>query len=69
MYFSLLVLRFAVNEDQWKLSRSSRPAYLPAIASIVRSEGVTGLYQGVTPNIVGAAAAWGVGAMVEGQGF
>jgi len=56
----LLKIRFAVNEDQWKLSRSSRPAYLPAIGSIVRSEGVTGLYQGVTPNIVGAGAAWGL---------
>ena len=26
----------------------------------MRSEGVTGLYQGVTPNIVGAGAAWGL---------
>ena len=55
----LLKIRFAVNEDQWKLSRSSRPAYIPTIVNIVKSEGVTGLYQGLTPNILGAGSAWG----------
>ena len=52
-------LRFAVNEDQWRLSRSSRPSYLPTAVSIVRGEGVRGLYQGLTPNVVGAGSAWG----------
>ena len=54
-----MISRFAVNEDQWKLSRSSRPSYLSATASIVKGEGVSGLYQGVTPNILGAGSAWG----------
>lgn len=49
-----------MNEDQWKLSnRASRPSYLPTAVNIVKTEGVTGLYQGVTPNILGAGSAWG----------
>jgi len=55
----LLKIRFAVNEDQWKLSRSSRPSYFPSAVAIVRGQGLRGLYQGVTPNIVGAGSAWG----------
>ena len=55
----LLKIRFAVNEDQWKLSRKSRPSYLPSVVKIVRTEGLRGLYQGVTPNIIGAGSAWG----------
>jgi len=55
----LLKIRFAVNEDQWRLSRSSRPSYLPTAVKIVRAEGVRGLYQGLTPNVIGAGSAWG----------
>lgn len=55
----LLKIRFAVNEDQWKLSRASRPSYIPTVVNIVRSEGLSGLYRGVTPNIAGAGSAWG----------
>ena len=55
----LLKIRFAVNEDQWKLSRSSRPSYLPSAVAIVRGEGLRGLYQGLTPNMIGAGSAWG----------
>eukprot|EP00092_Neocalanus_flemingeri_P001434 GFUD01001532.1.p1 GENE.GFUD01001532.1~~GFUD01001532.1.p1 ORF type:complete len:335 (-),score=61.42 GFUD01001532.1:209-1213(-) len=55
----LLKIRFAVNDGQWKLSPSTRPSYRSAVASIIKSEGVQGLYQGVTPNILGAGSAWG----------
>jgi len=55
----LLKIRFAVNDSQWKLARSSRPTYSSTVVSILRSEGVSGLYQGVTPNILGAGSAWG----------
>ena len=48
-----------MNEDQWRLSRSSRPSYLPTVLSIVRGEGLRGLYQGLTPNVIGAGSAWG----------
>ena len=57
--FNLYFYRFAVNEDQWKLSRASRPSYVPTIVNIVKTEGVSGLYRGVTPNIAGAGSAWG----------
>jgi len=55
----LLKIRFAVNDSKWKLSSSTRPSYRSTVATILRSEGVQGLYQGVTPNILGAGSAWG----------
>ena len=55
----LLKIRFAVNDSQWKLARSSRPSYSSTVVNILRSEGVSGLYQGATPNILGAGSAWG----------
>lgn len=55
----LLKIRFAVNDSKWQLNSSTRPTYRSTVISILRSEGVQGLYQGVTPNIVGAGAAWG----------
>jgi len=55
----LLKLRFAVNDSAWKLAKSTRPTYSSTVVSIVRTEGVSGLYQGVTPNIIGAGSAWG----------
>lgn len=41
---------------------SLRPQYtglFDAISSITRTEGVRGLYRGVTPNLWGAGCAWG----------
>jgi len=55
----LLKIRFAVNDGQWQLSPSTRPTYRSTVVNILRSEGVRGLYQGVTPNILGAGSAWG----------
>lgn len=31
-----------------------------AVVQIVRSEGVKGLYRGVTPNVLGSGGAWGL---------
>ncbi|CAG2106901.1 unnamed protein product [Medioppia subpectinata] len=57
--FDLVKIRLAVNDGQLAV----RPRYdglVNTVATIVRQEGVTGLYRGVTPNCVGAGAAWGL---------
>ncbi|XP_012284734.1 mitochondrial folate transporter/carrier [Orussus abietinus] len=54
----LIKIRFAVNDGVTK----STPNYTGlrnAITEIVRSEGLRGLYRGVTPNIVGSGGSWG----------
>ncbi|XP_014673278.1 PREDICTED: mitochondrial folate transporter/carrier-like [Priapulus caudatus] len=54
----LIKIRFAVNDNQL----DSRPKYqgvMHAVRSIVRADGFLGLYQGVTPNLIGNGAAWG----------
>jgi len=53
----LLKIRFAVNDG----TKNSRPykGVKNAFSSIIRSEGMQGLYRGVTPNTVGAGSAWG----------
>ena len=41
----------------------SRPQYrgvVHALMSIAREQGIRGLYQGVTPNVWGAGASWGL---------
>ncbi|CAG7837772.1 unnamed protein product [Allacma fusca] len=54
----LVKIRFAVNDGL-----SSRPQYnglFHAFKSILKDEGVRGLYRGVTPNVWGAGSAWGL---------
>lgn len=54
----LIKIRFQVNDGL-----STRPTYLgilDAFRSIKRSGGFRGLYQGVSPNVVGAGSAWGL---------
>jgi len=53
----LLKIRFAVDDG----SNGSRPykGVRNAFSTIIRSEGMVGLYRGVTPNTVGAGSAWG----------
>ena len=51
----------SVNEGSH--SASHRPQYtsiINAASSIFRQNGVRGLYQGVTPNLWGAGASWGL---------
>ncbi|XP_066584777.1 solute carrier family 25 member 32 [Prorops nasuta] len=55
----LIKLRFAVNDGQTK----SIPKYdglKSAVKEILRSEGIRGLYRGVTPNILGSGSSWGL---------
>jgi len=50
-----------VNEGSYSVAQ--RPQYsnlINAASSIFRQHGVRGLYQGVTPNIWGAGASWGL---------
>ncbi|CAH3189614.1 unnamed protein product [Porites evermanni] len=54
----LIKIRFQVNDGSGKL-----PAYrglVDAVQSIVRTGGLKGLYQGVTPNVWGNGSAWGL---------
>ncbi|XP_023669993.2 solute carrier family 25 member 32b [Paramormyrops kingsleyae] len=54
----LVKIRFAVSDGL-----ELRPKYngmLHCIRSIWRAEGLRGLYQGVTPNVWGAGASWGL---------
>uniref|UniRef100_A0A7I4YR34 Mitochondrial folate transporter/carrier n=1 Tax=Haemonchus contortus TaxID=6289 RepID=A0A7I4YR34_HAECO len=54
----LLKIRYSADEGS-----SIRPryhSYFHATKCIVRAEGLRGLYQGLTPNMVGAAMSWGL---------
>lgn len=54
----LLKIRFAVNDGH----STVRPTYAGiknAVVSIVKTDGVRGLYAGMSPNVVGAGASWG----------
>ncbi|EEC18452.1 carrier protein, putative, partial [Ixodes scapularis] len=55
----LLKIRLAVNDGQLK----SRPQYrgiLNAVSTIIKEEGIRGLYRGVAPNCWGAGTSWGL---------
>ncbi|KAG8175154.1 hypothetical protein JTE90_012993 [Oedothorax gibbosus] len=54
----LLKIRFAVNDGQI-LTRPSYNGLGNAVSTIIKEEGVRGLYRGVTPNCWGAGASWG----------
>uniref|UniRef100_A0A3P8W174 Solute carrier family 25 member 32 n=1 Tax=Cynoglossus semilaevis TaxID=244447 RepID=A0A3P8W174_CYNSE len=54
----LVKIRFAVNDGL-----ELRPKYsglIHCVRSVWRQEGLRGLYQGVTPNVWGAGASWGL---------
>ncbi|XP_011693116.1 PREDICTED: mitochondrial folate transporter/carrier [Wasmannia auropunctata] len=54
----LIKIRFAVNDGHTKAA----PRYnglRNAIAQIVKTEGLRGLYRGVTPNVLGSGSSWG----------
>jgi Mitochondrial carrier protein len=59
------VLHLAVNEGAGASGRlmTNRPQYsglVNAAVTIARESGIRGLYQGVTPNVWGAGASWGL---------
>ncbi|XP_029662814.1 mitochondrial folate transporter/carrier [Formica exsecta] len=54
----LIKIRFAVNDGQ----TNAGPRYnglRNAMVQIVKTEGVRGLYRGVTPNVLGSGSSWG----------
>ncbi|CAJ0567526.1 unnamed protein product, partial [Mesorhabditis spiculigera] len=55
----LLKVRFSANEGN-ALIRPQYNGYADAAAQIVRSQGIRGLYQGLTPNLCGGALSWGL---------
>ncbi|KAE9416254.1 hypothetical protein Angca_003572, partial [Angiostrongylus cantonensis] len=54
----LLRIRYSANEGG--VFRPQYKSYIDATKCIFRAEGVRGLYQGLTPNMVGAALSWGL---------
>lgn len=55
----LLKVRFAVSDGQSSLKKNYKNIS-NAFATIVKEEGVKGLYKGVAPNCLGAGTAWGL---------
>lgn len=53
----LLKIRFAV--DDGSKGRTKYTSIRSAMTTIVKAEGVRGLYRGVTPNVVTAGSSWG----------
>ena len=53
----LLKVRFAV--DDGSQGRTKYTSIRSAMSTIVHTEGVRGLYRGVTPNVVTAGSSWG----------
>jgi len=58
--FDLIKVRFQVNDGTVIQNRQVYTGVVNAFSTIVKSNGVKGLYQGVSPNIAGAGAAWGL---------
>ncbi|CAO4364369.1 unnamed protein product [Caenorhabditis nigoni] len=56
--FDLLKVRFSANEGN--PLRPQYTNYADAVRKIIRVEGVRGLYQGITPSVIGAAVSWGL---------
>lgn len=55
----VIKIRFAVNDGRHLIT----PRYsgiANAFMTIARQEGITGLYRGVVPNVVGAGSSWGL---------
>ncbi|VDK56114.1 unnamed protein product [Anisakis simplex] len=55
----LLRIRYSANEGNNKLRPQYR-SYWHATRTIIAAEGYRGLYQGLSPNLVGASLAWGL---------
>ena len=53
----IIISRFAVDDGRAGSARYSN--IRNAMTSIVRSEGLRGLYRGVTPNVLTAGSSWG----------
>ncbi|CAI2340883.1 unnamed protein product [Caenorhabditis sp. 36 PRJEB53466] len=54
----LLKIRFSANEGSHL--RPQYTSYVDAVRKIVQIEGFRGIYQGLTPSLVGASVSWGL---------
>jgi hypothetical protein len=57
---SKITIKFFISVNDGRVA--SRPQYhglSSAVTTIFRTEGVKGLYRGVTPNVWGSGSAWG----------
>ncbi|CAJ0954970.1 unnamed protein product, partial [Mesorhabditis belari] len=55
----LLKIRYSANEGDASIRPQYR-SYYDCARQIIRSNGVSGLYQGLTPNLLGGAISWGL---------
>lgn len=56
----VIKIRLAVNEGLVSTVTPKYTGILNAFTTIIREESVRGLYRGVTPNLAGAGASWGL---------
>ncbi|KAL5014678.1 hypothetical protein ScPMuIL_008948 [Solemya velum] len=56
----LVKIRFQVNEGMGLTTRPQYNGMIDALKTIARSNGFVGLYKGVTPNVWGTGASWGL---------
>uniref|UniRef100_A0A915E086 Mitochondrial folate transporter/carrier n=1 Tax=Ditylenchus dipsaci TaxID=166011 RepID=A0A915E086_9BILA len=56
--FDLLKIRYSANEGS--LIRPKYNGYIHAVRSILKASGFRGLYQGLSPSIIGAPVSWGM---------
>lgn len=58
--FDLIKVRFQVNDGTLIRNRQVYTGVVNAFQTIVKSDGLRGLYQGVSPNVAGAGSSWGL---------
>jgi len=58
--FDLIKIRFQVSDGSVVEHRQRYTGVVNAFRSIYVKDGIAGLYQGVSPNIAGAASSWGL---------
>jgi len=57
----LIKIRFQVNDGTGLIKhRQTYNGVVDAFRSILKSNGIKGLYQGVSPNLAGAGSSWGL---------
>ncbi|GBL81085.1 Mitochondrial folate transporter/carrier [Araneus ventricosus] len=59
MNTNLIIMQFLVVNDGQLLTRPHYHGLGNAVSTIIKEEGIQGLYRGVTPNCWGAGASWG----------
>ncbi|OAF66841.1 Mitochondrial folate transporter/carrier, partial [Intoshia linei] len=63
----LLKVRFQVENGKSNINRPKYTGIFDAISKIVRSGGVSSLYRGLLPNVMGSSTSWGIYFLVYGS--